>query len=80
MRLSTSSLLSQGHHGEEPSRVETLLPLARAPLEKMPTRSTDPASSFNTLTHVFHLTSTPVAQEEDPTLGDGPVVTPRPPA
>ena len=74
-RLATSSPLSKRHNGKEPPRVKTLLPLARAPLQKTPTGSTDPAPSFNTLTHVFQATSVPVAQEEDPTLRDGPVVT-----
>ena len=50
------------------SRVKTVLPLARPPLQKTPTGSTDPASPFNTPTHVFQATSAPVAQEEDPTL------------
>ena len=79
-RLATSSPFSKRHNGKEPPRVKTLLPLPRAPLQKPPTGSTDPASSFNTLTHVFQATSAPVAQEEDPTLRDGPVVMPRPPA
>ena len=39
-----------------------------------------PASSFSTKTHMFQATSAPVVDEEDPTLRDGPVVTPRPPA
>ena len=79
-RLATSSPFSKRHNGKEPLRVKTLLPPARAPLQKAPTGSTEPASSLNTLTHVFQATSAPVAQEEDPTLRDGPVVTPRPPA
>ena len=79
-RLATSSSFSKRHNGKEPPRVKTLLPLPRAPLQKTPTGSTHPASSFNTLTHVVQATSAPVAQEEDPTLRDGPFVTPRPPA
>ena len=79
-RLATSSPFSKRHNGREPPRVKTLLPLPRAPLQKTPTGSTDPASSFNTLIHVFQATSAPVAQEEDSTLRDGPVVTPWPPA
>ena len=77
-RLATSSPFSKGKNGKEPPQVKALLPLARAPLQKTPTGSTDPASSFNTLTHVFQVTPAPVAQEEDSTLRDGPVVTPRP--
>ena len=72
--------LFEKHNGKEPPQVKTILPLPRAPLQKTPTGSTDPASSFNTLTHVFQATAAPVAQEEDPTLRDGPVVIPRPPA
>ena len=79
-RLATSSPFSKRHNGKESLRVRILLPLPRSPLQKTPTGSTDPASSFNTLTHVFQATSAPVAQEEDPTLRSGPVVTPRPPA
>ena len=79
-RLATPSPFSNSHNGKEPPRVKPLLPPARAPLQKTPTGSTDPALSFNTLTHVFQATSAPVAQEEDPTLREGPVVTPRPPA
>ena len=79
-RLANSSPFSKRHNGKEPPRVKPLLPLPRAPLQKTPTGSTDPASSFNTLTHVFQATSAPVAQKKDPTLRDGPVVTPRPPA
>ena len=71
--------LAKRQNGKEPPQVTTLL-LPLAPLQKTPTGSTDPASSFNKLTHVFQATSAPVAQEEDLTLRDGPVVTPRPPA
>ena len=78
-RLATSSPFSQRYNGKEPLRVKPLSPPARARLQKTPTWSTDSDSSFNTLTHVFQATSSPVAQEEDPTLRDGPVVTPRPP-
>ena len=80
IRLATSSPFSKRHNGKEPPRVKTLSPLPRAPLQKTPTGSTDPASSFNTPTHDFQATSAPVALQEDPTLRDGPVVTPRPPA
>ena len=79
-RFATSSPFSKRHNGKEPPRVNPLLPLARAPLQKTPTGPTDPASSSNTLTHVFQAMSAPVAREEDPTLRDRPVVTPRPPA
>ena len=79
-RLATSSPFSKRHNGKEPPRVKTLLPLPRAPLQNTPTGSTAPASSFNTLTHVFQAAFAPVAQKENPTLRDGPVVTPRPPA
>ena len=79
-RLATSSPFSKRHNGKEAPQVKTLMPLARAPLQKTSTGSTGPASSFNTLTNVFQATSAPVAQEEDLTLRDGPVVTPRPPA
>ena len=79
-RLATSSPFSKRDNGKESPWVKILLPLPRAPLQKTPTGSTDLASSLNTLTHVFQATSAPVAQEEDPTLRDGPVVTPRPPA
>ena len=79
-RIATSSPFFKRHNGKELPRVKTLLPLARASVQKASTGSTDPASSFNTLTHVFQASSAPVAQEKDPTLRDGPVVTPRPPA
>ena len=46
---------------------------------KTPTGSSGPTSSSRTLTHVHQATSVPVEQEEEPTLPDGPVVTPRPP-
>ena len=52
-RLATPSPFSKRHDGKEPPRVKTLLPLPRARLQKTPTGSTDPASSFNTLTHVL---------------------------
>ena len=62
-RLATSSPFSKTRNGKEPPRVNALLPLARAPLCKTPTGSTDPALSFSTLNHVFQATSAPVAQE-----------------
>ena len=79
-RLATSSPFSKRQNGKEPPRVKTLLPLAQALLQKTPTEPTYPASSFNTLTHVFQATSSPVLQEEDRTLRDRQVVTARPPA
>ena len=79
-RLATSFPFSERNNGKESPRVKALLPFARAPLQKTSTGSTDPASSFNTLTRVFQATSAPVAQEEDPILRDGPVVMPRSPA
>ena len=57
-----------------------MLPPARSPLTKTPTGSAGPAPSSRTLTHVHHAASLPVEQVEEPTLRDGPVVTPRPPA
>ena len=78
-RLATSSPFSKRHNGRELSRVKILLPCASLAPEDAH-RVTDPASSFNTLTHVFQATSAPVAQEEDPRPRDGPVGTPRPPA
>ena len=76
-RLSILFPFSKRTDGIEPPRVKTLLSPARVPHQNTPTGSTNPASSFNTLTHVFKATSVPVAQEEDPTLRDRPVVTPR---
>ena len=78
--LATSSLSSERASGNEPPRARNLFPLARAPLTKTPTGSTGPAPSLGTLTHVHQATSAPVAQDRDPTLRNGPVVTPRPPA
>ena len=76
----TSSLSSKRANGNETPRARNLFPLARAPLSKTPTGSTSPAPSLSTLTHVHQATSAPVAQDRDPTLRNGPVVTPRPPA
>ena len=76
----TSSLSSKRANGNEPPRVRNLFPLIRAPLSKTPTGSTGPAPSLGTLTHVHQATSAPVAQDRGPTLRNGPVVTPRPPA
>ena len=58
-----------------------MLPPTRAPLLKTSAGSADPlsSSSSRTLTHVQITASVPVEQEEEPTLPDGPVVTPRPP-
>ena len=77
--LATSCPVSKKANGKEPPRVELLLPPTRAPLLKAPTGSAGPASSSRTLTDVFQASSVPVEQEEEPTLRDGPVVTPRPP-
>ena len=79
-RLATSSPFSKRPNGKEPSRVGLLLPATRAPLLKTPTGSAGPASSSRTLPHVQQSASLPVEQEEEPTLRNGPVVTPRPPA
>ena len=78
--LATSSLSSKRANGNEPLREKSILPRARAPLKKTPTGSTGPASSLGTLTHVHQATSAPVVQERHPTLCNGPVVMPRPPA
>ena len=79
-RIATPSPFSKTSDGQESYRVEILLPPPRAPLLKMPTGSTGPASSSSTLTHVHQATSAPVVQEGNPALRNGPVVTPRPPA
>ena len=55
-----------------------MLPLTRSPLMKTPTGSTGPTPFSRTLTHVHPASSLPVEQVEEPTLHDGPVVTPRP--
>ena len=78
--LATSSLSPKRTNGNEPPRARNLFPLARAPLSKTPTGSTGPAPSLGTLTHVHQAASAPVAQDRDPTLRNGPVVMPRPPA
>ena len=77
---SLASISSKRANRNEPPRARNLFPLARAPLSKTPTGSTGPAPSFSTLTHVHQAMSAPVAQDRDPTLHNGPVVTPRPPA
>ena len=74
----TSSLSFKRANGNEPPRARNLFPLARAPLSKTPTGCTGPAPSLRTLTHVHQATSAPVAQDRDPTLRNGSVVTPRP--
>ena len=79
-RLATSFPFSKRANGKQPSRVGHMLPPTRAPLMKMPTGSAGPAPSSRTLTHVHQAASLPVEQVEEPTLRDGPVVTPRPPA
>ena len=79
-RLATSSPYSKTPNGKEPSRVGLALPRTRAPLLTTPTRSADPASSSHTVTHVHQTASVPAEQEEEPTLCDGPVMTPRPPS
>ena len=56
------------------------MPPTRSPLSKTNTEATSPAPSSRTLTHVYQAASLPVEQVEEPTLRDGPVVTPRPPA
>ena len=79
--LATWSPSSKRVNGNKPPRARNILPpAARSPLLKTPTGSTGPASSLGTLTHVHQATSAPVVQERDPTLRNGPVVTPRPPA
>ena len=62
-RLATSSSFFKRHYGKEPLREKTLFAPARAPLQKTPTGSTDPASYFSPLTHVCQVTFAPVAQE-----------------
>ena len=79
-RLSTSFPFSKRANGKELRRVGHMLPPIRAPLMKTPTRSAGLAPSSRTLTHVHEAASLSVGQEEEPTLRDGPVVTPRPPA
>ena len=64
--------------GDRLLRSILLTPNARAPFSKSPTGSTGPAPSSGTLTHMHQATSAPVAQNRDPTLRNGPVVTPRP--
>ena len=80
-RLATSFPFSKRANGEELPRVGPMLPPTRAPLMKTPTGSVSPAFVF---THANPRASgnvdTPVEQVEEPTLLDGPVVTPRLPA
>ena len=78
--LATSSLFPTRANGNEPPRARNLFSLARAPLSETPTGSTGPAPSLGTLTHVHQAKSAPLTQDRDPTLRNGPVVTPRPPA
>ena len=52
-RLLISSPFSKRPNKKGPPRERPLLPPARAPLQKMPTGSTDPAWFFSTLTHMF---------------------------
>ena len=78
--LPTSSLSFTRANGNESPRARNLFPLTRAPLSKTPTGFTGSVPSLGTLTHVHQATSAPVAPDRDPTLHNGPVVTPRPPA
>ena len=78
--LATSFPSSKRANGNEPPRVGPMLPPTRSPLSKTHTGATSPAPSSRTLTHVHQAASLPVEQVEEPTLRDGPVVTPRPPA
>ena len=79
-RLATSFLFSKRANGQDPFRVGLTFPPTRAPLMKIPTGSAGPAPSSRTLTHVHQEASLPVEQVQEPTLRDGPRVTPRPPA
>ena len=79
VRLATSFPFSKRANGKEPPRVGPMLPTTRGPLMTTPIGSASPAPSSRTLTHVHHAASLPVEQVEEPTLRDGPVVTPRPP-
>ena len=79
-RLATWSPFLPSPNGKEPSPVGLMLPPTRAPLMKTTTGSAGPSPSSRTLTHVHQAASLPVEQEEEPTLRDGPVVMPRPPA
>ena len=78
-RLATSSTFSKRAIGKESSRVGIMLPPTRAPFLKTPSGSAGSDSSSRTLTHVHQAASLPVEQGEEPTLRDGPVVSPRPP-
>ena len=78
-RLATSFPVSKRANGKEPLRVGPMQPPTRAPLMKTPRGSVGPAPSSRTLTHVHQVASLPVEQVGEPTLRDGPVVTPRPP-
>ena len=79
-RLATSFPFFKRANAKEPLRVGPMLPPTRSPLTKTSTGATSPAPSSRTLTHVHQAASLPVEQVEEPTLRDGPVVTPRPPA
>ena len=79
-RLATSFPSSKRADGTEPPRVGPIWPPTRSPLSKTHTGATSPDPSSRTLTHVHQAASLPVEQVEEPTLRDGPVVTPRPPA
>ena len=74
-RVATSCPFSMRANSKEPSRLGLMLPPTRYPLMKTP----GPVPSSRTLIHVHQAASLPVAQVEDPTLRDGPVVTPWPP-
>ena len=78
--IATYSPSSKRAKGNEPTRAGNIFPLARIALPKTPVGSTEPAPSLGTPTHVHQTTSAPVAQDRDPTLRNGPVVTTRPPA
>ena len=77
-RLATSFPFSKRGNGKDHSRVGRMLPTTRAPLMKTPTGLAGPAPSSRTLTHGHQAASLPVKHVEEPTLRDGPVVTPRP--
>ena len=79
-RLPTSFAFSKRANGKEPPRVGPMLPPTGAALSKTPIGATSPAPSSHTLNHVHQAASPAVDQVEKPTLRDGPVVTPRPPA
>ena len=78
--LATSSPSSKRTNGNEPPRARNILTPARAPLLKTPKGPAGPALSLGTLAHVHQAASAPEVHERYPTLRNGPVVTPRPPA